>query len=135
MEEETKDEGLTEEGKTEESTTEPSSAEATEAPEESTEDAGYQFDDDLTSSEPPAASAPRAPQSNSGGGGGGFAEELFSKTIHAKFRTFYVDLKESKNGKFVKISEKSRGRKSTVMMDQEDVPAIIEALQEVEKQF
>ncbi len=130
MEDDIKDEGLTEEGTTEESTVE--SSETTETPAESTEDAGYQFDDDLTSSEPPAASAPKAPQSS---GGGGFAQELFSKTIHAKFRTFYVDLKESKNGKFVKISEKSRGRKSTIMMDQEDVPAIIEALQEVQKQF
>ena len=79
-------------------------------------------------------------QGGSQGGQGGqgdrkFADELFSKTIQAKFRTFYVDLKESSNGKFVKISEKSRGKKSTVMMDAEDVPSMIEALQEVEKQL
>lgn len=91
-------------------------------------DEGYQFDDQSLSSVPSEAGP-------AGGSSGGYAQEIFSKTIHAKFRTFYVDLKESRNGKFVKISEKSRGRKSTIMMDQEDVPALIEALQEVQKQF
>jgi hypothetical protein len=100
-----------------------------EGTEEGTKDEGYQFDDDLSSSEP-TSEAPKTDQ-----GGGGFAEELFTKTVHAKFRTFYVDLKESKNGKFLKVSEKSRGRKSTIMMDAEDVPAIIEALQEAQKQL
>lgn len=67
-----------------------------------------------------------------GSGGGSYATELFSKQIKAKFRTFFIDLKESSNGKFVKVSEKSHGRKSTIMMDAEDVPAFIEALQEVQ---
>ena len=69
---------------------------------------------------------------NSGGGNNGYASELFSKQIKAKFRTFFIDLKESSNGKFIKISEKSHGRKSTIMMDAEDVPVFIEALQEVQ---
>ena len=149
MEDELKDEGTTDEGGTEEVTTEESTTEegATEniVEESSTEavaDEGYQFDDDLTSSDPTPTPAPASTSasttSGSHGGGGGdgrFADEIFSKTIHAKFRTFYIDLKESSNGKFVKISEKSRGRKSTVMMDSEDVPAMIEALQEVQKQL
>ena len=67
----------------------------------------------------------------SGNANGSYASELFSKQIKAKFRTFYIDLKESSNGKFVKISEKSHGRKSTIMMDAEDVPMFIEALEEV----
>lgn len=100
------------------------------------DDAGYQFDDDVAStvaeSAPSTAPAPAATGGQGGGGNGRFAEEIFSKTIHAKFRTFYVDLKESSNGKFVKVSEKSRGRKSTIMMDAEDVPAMIEALQEAQ---
>ena len=82
----------------------------------------YQFDD---------TSINDAPQSNNRG----YAQELYSKKINAKFRTFFVDLKESSNGKFIKISEKSRGRKSTIMMDAEDVPVLIEALQEVQKQL
>lgn len=64
-----------------------------------------------------------------GGGGGRFASEIHSEKIATKFRTFFLDVKESTNGKFLKISEKSRGgKKSTIMMDGEDVPEFIEAL-------
>ncbi len=85
----------------------------------------------------PAADAGASAGSSAGGstGGGKYATELMSKTIQAKFRTFYVDLKESSNGKFVKISEKSHGRKSTIMMDGEDVAPMIEALQEISKEL
>jgi hypothetical protein len=74
--------------------------------------------------------------SSSGGGsagGGGYANELFSKQIHTKLRRFFIDLKESQNGKYVKMSEKSNGRKSTIMFDVENIDEIIEALQEVKK--
>jgi hypothetical protein len=102
-------------------------------------DMGYQFDDDLTSSvtasEPATGSVQKSEPSYNGSGNGAFATELFSKTVHAKFRTFYIDVKESRNGRFVKISEKSRGKKSTVMMDAEDVPAVIEALNEARKKL
>lgn len=73
-----------------------------------------------------------AASSGGNGNGNSYASELFSKQIKAKFRTFFIDLKESSNGKFIKISEKSHGRKSTIMMDAEDVPVFIEALQEVQ---
>jgi len=92
----------------------------------------YQFED-IDSSSAPSAAKPSG-ESRSGGNGG-YANELFSKQIKAKFRTFFVDLKESHNGKFVKISEKSHGKKSTIMMDAEDVPALIEALKEVQGQL
>ena len=112
----------------------------------------YQFDDVDTVSEPdttpdaapdatPATTSAAAPVSQSVSapagdkGQGSYASELFSKQIKAKFRTFFVDLKESANGKFVKISEKSHGRKSTIMMDAEDVPVFIEALQEVQEKL
>jgi len=90
-------------------------------------DEGYQFDDTDTSSAPATGFSDE--------GRGGYAQEIFTRTVHAKFRTFYIDVKQSRNGKFIKISEKSRGRKSTVMMDAEDVPAVIEALQEASKQL
>lgn len=109
----------------------------------------YQFDDvDVTASAPTPTGTgtgtgqsdhgygmnpPKQYSGNSGSGGGSYASELFSKQIKAKFRTFYVDLKESSNGKFLKISEKNNGRKSTIMMDAEDIPAFIEALQEVQQ--
>ncbi len=67
-------------------------------------------------------------------GGRRFADELYSEKISAKFRTFFIDLKESSNGKFVKISEKSRGgQKSTIMFDAEDIDSMIEALQKVKE--
>ncbi|MDD4628813.1 MAG: hypothetical protein PHE68_05480 [Candidatus Peribacteraceae bacterium] len=79
-----------------------------------------------------------APQSGDSFGGGApaagrqFADEIHSITIHARQRTFYVDLKQSGNGKFIKISEKSRGgRKTTIMFDSEDLDPMIAALQEV----
>lgn len=92
----------------------------------------YQFDDlDSTSDSGKSEGAP----SNGNGNGNGYASELYSKQIKAKFRTFFVDLKESSNGKFIKISEKSHGRKSTIMMDAEDIPVFIEALKEVQEKL
>ncbi len=70
--------------------------------------------------------------SRGGDGGGRYAQDLHSVTIHARQRTFYIDLKESGNGKFFKVSEKSRGgQKTTIMFDVEDLPKFIEAFQEM----
>jgi hypothetical protein len=69
-----------------------------------------------------------------GGGrsGGNFAQDLHSVTLHAKQRTFYIDLKQSGNGKFFKVSEKSRGgQKTTIMFDAEDLEKFIEAFNEM----
>ena len=61
-----------------------------------------------------------------------FADEVHSVTIHARQRTFYIDLKESNNGKFFKVSEKSRGgQKTTIMFDAEDLDQFIEAFTEM----
>ena len=68
-----------------------------------------------------------------GGANSRYGQEIHSITIRARQRTFYVDLKESANGKFFKISEKSRGgQKSTIVFDVEDLPAIMGALQEMQ---
>ena len=81
-----------------------------------------------------SGSAPAPRRSGPGGGGASrYGEELHSITIRARQRTFYVDLKQSANGKFFKISEKSRGgQKSTIVFDVEDLPAILGALQEMQ---
>jgi hypothetical protein len=80
----------------------------------------------------PAPAAPRAPRAP-GGTGGRFADEIHSVTIHGRQRTFYIDLKQSGNGKFFKVSEKSRGgQKTTIMFDAEDLPKFVEALQEMQ---
>lgn len=70
-----------------------------------------------------------------GKSGGRYADELATETVQARFRTFYIDLKQSINGKFLKISEKRNGRKSTIMMDAEDVKPFIEALQKIQSQM
>lgn len=75
---------------------------------------------------------PAAAQQKSGGGNGNYANELHSVTIHARQRTFYIDLKESGHGRFFKVSEKSRGgQKTTIMFDAEDLDKFIEAFQEM----
>ncbi len=72
------------------------------------------------------------PKKQSSGGNRKFADELHSVTIHAAQRTFYIDLKESNNGKFFKVSEKSRGgQKTTIMFDAEDLEKFIEAFEEM----
>jgi hypothetical protein len=81
-------------------------------------------------SAPDPSRPPRPPRQ---GGGGNYGEELHSVTIRARQRTFYIDLKQSGNGKFVKVSEKSRGgQKTTIIFDIEDLPAFIAALQEMQ---
>ncbi|MBU0578343.1 hypothetical protein KJ742_01370 [Patescibacteria group bacterium] len=94
----------------------------------------YQFDD-VDSSAPLKEDTGSSAPARGDKGGDGYASELFSKQIKAKFRTFFIDLKESSNGKFIKVSEKSHGRKSTIMMDAEDVGPFIEALKEVQEQL
>lgn len=80
------------------------------------------FDENTTSSSYSSGSGNRD--------GGSYSREVFSRKITAKYRTFFVDVKENDHGYLVKISEKSRGgKKSTIMMDAEDLPEIIEALQ------
>ncbi|MBT3834866.1 hypothetical protein HOF56_01310 [Candidatus Peribacteria bacterium] len=79
--------------------------------------------DDDTSAPKPAAS---------GGDSKQYGDEIHSITIRAKQRTFYIDLKKSANGKFFKVSEKSRGgRKTTIMFDSEDLQAFIDAFSEM----
>ena len=75
-----------------------------------------------------------APAASAHAGERKFADELHSVTIHAAQRTFYIDLKESANGKFFKVSEKSRGgQKTTIMFDAEDLDKFIEAFQEMKE--
>lgn len=80
------------------------------------------FDDDQFGSIQTEASPPQ----------GQFSQELVSKKVKGRQRTFFIDLKQSVNGKFVKMSELSRGgQRSTIMFDGEDIENIIQALQEV----
>ncbi len=92
---------------------------------------GGQPQDDRPMPPPPTGGHPTG-GGFQGGGQRSFANDIHSVTIHARQRTFYIDLKESGNGKFFKVSEKSRGgQKTTIMFDSEDLPKFIEALQEM----
>jgi hypothetical protein len=91
---------------------------------------------ELTGSAPPQNDRPMPPmgggQPSGGGAGRSFADDIHSVTIHARQRTFYIDLKQSGNGKFFKVSEKSRGgQKTTIMFDSEDLDQFIAAFQEM----
>lgn len=89
--------------------------------------------DDNGAAAPAADDGAPAP-AKQGGGDRKFADEVHSVTIHARQRTFYIDLKESNNGKFFKVSEKSRGgQKTTIMFDAEDLEQFIEAFQEMKQ--
>ncbi len=97
---------------------------------------GSPHSDDGFGSPAPAAPRPQGGGFRGGNGGAGgqrqFADDLHSVTIHAKQRTFYIDLKQSGNGKFFKVSEKSRGgQKTTIMFDAEDLDQFIAAFNEM----
>lgn len=81
------------------------------------------------------ASSSQTQKQGQGSSNRSYAEEIASEKIMAKYRTFFIDLKQSVNGKFVKISEKNNGRRSTIMIDAEDVPAFVEALQRIQAEL
>lgn len=85
------------------------------------------FDEDTTSSSY-VSNDNASSGSAHGGNGGGYSQEVFSEKISAKYRTFFIDVKENAHGHLIKVSEKSRGRKSTIMMDAEDLDDVIAAL-------
>ena len=94
---------------------------------------GSGIGDDYTHASLPRPPAMRPPRPmGQGAAVGRFADDLHSITIHAKQRTFYIDLKQSANGKFFKVSEKSRGgQKTTIMFDVEELDKFIAAFQEM----
>ena len=63
-----------------------------------------------------------------------YDNEIMSIKIEARSRLFYIDLKKSPNGRFVKISEKSpKTGRSTIMFDEEDIDNIIDALTKIKE--
>ncbi len=58
-------------------------------------------------------------------------EELFSRQFQVEQKIFYVDVKANKNGKYIKISEKSGGRKHNVLMPIGGLKILREVLEEI----
>lgn len=59
----------------------------------------------------------------------GDSEEIANERLETKRKTFFLDLKKNDRGLFIKISERSGGRRSTVMVPYEHVDEFIAKLQ------
>jgi len=64
----------------------------------------------------------------------GISEELANDRLETKHKTFFIDLKRNERGLFVKISERSGGRRSTVMIPYEYVDDFITKLTGIRSQ-
>ena len=58
-------------------------------------------------------------------------EPLYTEKIFADRKIFFVDLKSNDRGKFLKITEDVRGRRDTIMVPEESLQEIIDALNNV----
>jgi PurA ssDNA and RNA-binding protein len=58
-------------------------------------------------------------------------EELFTVRIQGARRLFFVDLKQSHQGRYLKITEKSGGQKRTILMDEEDFVQFFKAINDI----
>lgn len=63
--------------------------------------------------------------SDEASGGAQVSEELAHERIETKRKTFFMDLKRNDRGLFVKVSERSGGRRSTIMIPYEYVDEFI----------
>ena len=58
-------------------------------------------------------------------------EPLYTEKIFADRKFFFVDLKSNYRGKFLKITEVVRGRRDTIMVPEETLQELIDALNNV----
>lgn len=59
--------------------------------------------------------------------------ELFSAQFPVANKMFYVDLKQNANGTYLKISEKSGGRRHNVLIPREGIDYLQQAIEEAVK--
>ncbi len=55
-------------------------------------------------------------------------EELYSLQFPIEHKMFYIDLKSNANGTYLKISEKSGGRRHNVLIPGPGLPQLLDAL-------
>ncbi len=58
-------------------------------------------------------------------------EPLYTEKIFSDRKVFFVDLKSNDRGRFLKITEDVRGRRDTIMVPEESLQELIDALQNV----
>ena len=68
---------------------------------------------------------------NSGGYRRRREEPLYTEKIFADRKIFFVDLKSNDRGKFLKITEDVRGRRDTIMVPEDSLQELIDALNNV----
>lgn len=60
-------------------------------------------------------------------------QELYSKQLQIENKIFYIDLKSNHNGKYLKISEKSGGRRHNIFIPESGVEDLKSAIEEATK--
>ena len=58
-----------------------------------------------------------------------YDQEIKSDKIETKRKTFFLDLKSNEMGKYVKISERSSGKRSTIIIPEENISEFLEKIQ------
>ena len=58
-------------------------------------------------------------------------EPLYTEKIFSDRKVFFVDLKSNDRGRFLNITEDVRGRRDTIMVPEESLQELIDALQNV----
>lgn len=57
-----------------------------------------------------------------------YDEEIKSEKIETKRKTFFLDLKANNMGRYVKISERSSGKRSTIIVPEENISEFIDKI-------
>lgn len=57
-----------------------------------------------------------------------YDEEIKSDKIETKRKTFFLDLKANSMGRYIKISERSSGKRSTIIIPEENVAEFVDKL-------
>ncbi len=61
--------------------------------------------------------------------------ELYSVKFDTQHKTFFLDLKQSANGKYLKISEKRFGKKTTVIVPEEGIDPLLKGIEEIKSKL
>jgi len=61
--------------------------------------------------------------------------ELHSVKFDTQHKTFFLDLKNSDNGKYLKISEKRFGKKTTVIIPEEGIDPLLKGISEIKNKI
>ncbi|MCK4667521.1 DNA-binding protein [Candidatus Dependentiae bacterium] len=60
-------------------------------------------------------------------------EEIYSRELLVENKKFFFDVKENQNGRFLRITEKSWGRKSRIIIPITGVKTIIDILKNIKE--